>query len=826
MIKKIISQLTLEEKAALCSGVSSWETTPIKRLGIPSVYMADGPHGMRKEVDEASFTNLFDKSMPSTCFPTAVTLASTWNRDLVYSMGKALADEAKDQEVSTILGPGVNIKRSPLCGRNFEYFSEDPYLTAEIGVAYVNGIQSENIGTSVKHFAANSQEFRRLISSSEVDERTLREIYLYAFEQIVKRANPYTIMSAYNKVNGIYASENKTLLKDVLRGEWGYKGIVISDWGAVTDRVEGIKAGLHLEMPTSGGERDLEIINAVKEGTLAEETLDEVLSELLDYIFKCDYNMAKHKGFKADYAKNHQLAKDVANEGAILLKNDGILPLQDNVSIAVIGRLAKEMRYQGGGSSNVVAKHEVSFINHLESLEMNYSYAPGYESEGEKVSESLISEAVNCAIDKDVVILYIGLTDEFESESYDRDHLEIPKSHLRLLEDLYKVNKNIVVVLVGGSPTNVSYYDKVRAILYSGLAGEAGGESNYEILSGRVNPSGKLAETFPLDLDDELSNQYFGLPYAEYREGIFVGYRYFDKAKKAVRFPFGFGLSYTKFEYSNIKLSKKSLNASDSLDVSFTIKNIGKYAGAEIAQLYISKKDSKQIMVEKELKGFDKVFLEPGQEKTIIIELDERSFSFYNAAEQEWQIESGEFEILVGSSSRHILLRESVLHKGTEKNITDYTLIAPSYFNLDKIDSIPLADFEHLLGRPVNPYIRPTHKQYTMNTCVGEFHPKGFSRFFRWISIRAGQGLGSAGKKSKAKKKMIYEGTQNIPMRNMYAQSMGRFSKKTVEGLLLMNNGKFFKGLFKMIKGLTEKRVNKKEVYVDNPIIDTTIDKE
>ncbi|MGI6593834.1 MAG: beta-glucosidase [Christensenellales bacterium] len=816
-IKDIIAKLTLEEKAALCSGVSSWETTPIKRLGIPSINMADGPHGMRKEVYEASFTNLFDKSYPATCFPPAATVASTWNRDLVYKMGKALANEAKDQEVAVVLGPGINIKRSPLCGRNFEYLSEDPYLTAELGIAYVDGVQSENVGTSVKHYAVNSQEFRRLISSSEIDERALREIYLYAFEQIVKRSNPYTIMSAYNQVNGVYASENKLLLKDILKEEWGYKGVVVSDWGAVTDRVEGVKAGLHLEMPTSGGERDAEIVRAVKEGALSEDVLDDLLADLLSFIFKCDANLAKNKGFKADYASNHILAKEVANEGAVLLKNDGILPLKEGVDLAVVGKLAEHMRYQGGGSSNVVPKHEVSFLSYLDTLGVKYSYSPGYTIECDKISESMIKDAANSTIGKDVVLVYVGLTDDFESESFDREHLEIPKAHTKLIEEVYKVNKNIIIVLTGGSPSKVSYYDKARAILYIGLTGESGGESNYELLTGKVNPSGKLAETFAIDLDDELSNQYFGLPFAEYRESIFVGYRYFDKAKKDVMFPFGFGLSYTKFEYSNIEVSHKSLKYGEKLTVSFNVKNIGHYFGAEVAQLYISNKESKQIMPLKELKGFEKVFLSPGEEKTIKIELDDRSFSFYNVDEKEWQIEGGEFDVLVGSSSRHILLKETVFHKGNEKNVADYTLIAPSYFNLEKVESIPLADFEHLLGRNVNPYIRPTHKKYTMNTCIGELHPKGFARFFRWIAKIGGQRLGSAGKQTKAKKKMLYEGTLNIPMRNLYAQSMGRVSKRTVEGLLFMLNGRFFKGLAKTISGLMEKRADKKETYGDAP---------
>lgn len=817
-IKDIISQLTLEEKAALCSGISSWDTTPIKRLGIPSVNMADGPHGMRKEADEANFANLFDTSYPATCFPPAVTLASTWNKELVYKTGKAIACEAKDQDVAVVLGPGVNIKRSPLCGRNFEYFSEDPYLTAELGVSYVNGVQSENVGTSVKHFAANSQEFRRLISSSEVDERALREIYLYAFEQIVKRANPYTIMSAYNKINGVYASEDKYLLKDILKKEWGYKGIVVSDWGAVSDRVEGVKAGLHLEMPSSNGTRDIEIVNAVKDGVLLEKDLDAILVELLDFIFKCDENLTKNKKYKADYAANHILAKEVANEGTVLLKNDGILPLKENSSLAVVGKLAEHMRYQGGGSSNVIPKHEVSFLTHLDTIGVKYSYSPGYAIECDKVSESMIKEAANSTVGKDVVLVYIGLTDEFESESFDREHLEIPKAHIALLEEVYKVNKNIVVILVGGSPSNINYYDKARAILYTGLTGEAGGESNYELLTGKANPSGKLSETFPIDLDDEMSTQYFGSPYAEYRESIFVGYRYFDKAKKQVRFPFGFGLSYTKFEYSNLKVSKKSLKCGEKLVVSFNIKNIGKYAGAEVCQLYVSNKNSKQIMAEKELKGFEKVYLREGEEKTVEIELDDRSFSFYNVADKEWQIENGFFDILIGSSSRHILLKETISHEGNAKNITDFTLSAPSYFNLEKVDSIPLNDFENLLGRPVNIYMRPKHKEYTMDTCMGELHPKGFARFLLWtVKVSSQHFLGSKEKKTKAKKKMFYEGALNIPFRNLYAQSMGNVSKHTIDGLLLMTNGRFFKGFFKIISSAFEKKFDKKKLYLTPP---------
>lgn len=810
-IKALLDRLTLEEKAALCSGVSSWQTTPIKRLNIPSVFMADGPHGVRKEIADKTVDNISGKSTPSTCFPPAVTLASSWNRELLYEVGEALANEAKSQGVSTLLGPGINIKRSPLCGRIFEYFSEDPYLTSELAIAYVKGVQDNGVGVSLKHFAANSQEFMRMNASSEIDERTLREIYLRAFENTVKEAKPNTIMCSYNPVNGVHASQNKKLLKNILKDEWGFKGIVISDWGAVDDRVKGIEAGLHLEMPSSNGIRDKWIVEAVEKGELSINRLDEIVYELLEFIFNCYENQEKHKGFIADYDKNHEIAKKAASEGSVLLKNENsILPINDFTSLGVIGALAKHLRSQGTGSSKLEPKKEVSFLQALEKEGINFTYSAAYDVNTDETNEAWLKDAEEVAKNSKTVLLFIGLTDSYESEGFDRDTIDIPLSHHLLINRVCKNNDNVIVVLTGGSPSEISYINQVKAILNVYLTGEAGGEAVLDILKGKINPSGKLAETFPLAINDVLANKYFAKEVAEYRESIFVGYRYFDAAKKDVLFPFGYGLSYTSFEYSNLRLSSTKINEKDTLVVKYDITNVGKLVGKEISELYIKDKESTLFVAEKELRAFEKTELNPGETRTISHTLRSNDFSFYNTNSKEWEVESGEFEILIGASSRDIKLNETIFVEGSAKNIPNYKDKAPSYFNLNEINEIPIQDFENLLGRPVHKYTLPGKGEYNFNTCVIEFNATAFSRWFKKITKRNSTIL-LPKDSTPAEKKMVINGAMAFPIRNLFAMSGGLISYKSAEGLLMMFNGKFWRGFFKLVGGFLAKKQKKKE---------------
>jgi len=650
--------MTLEEKASLCSGLDNWHTKPIERLGIPSIKMSDGPHGLRKEVPNQR------NSVPSTCFPTAVTTASSWDRELIKQLGQALAKECQAEEVDIILGPAINIKRSPLCGRNFEYFSEDPYLSSQLATAYIQAVQSLGVGTSLKHYAANNQEYRRFTIDETIDERTLREIYLSNFEGAVKEGKPWTVMCSYNRVNGILASENKYLLTEILKEEWGYEGFVVSDWGAVNERVEGIKAGLDLEMPSSYGIGDKKIIEAVKRGELDEKVLDQTVERLLKIIFKAVDN--RKRGTTYDKQAHHKLARKIAGESMVLLKNqDNILPLKKEGTIAIIGAFAKKPRYQGGGSSHV---NPTKLDNALEEIEKivqgkaKIIYEEGYKLETDEMNQELIEKAKEAAKKSDVAIIFAGLPDRYESEGYDRTHMKMPENHNKLIEEVSKVQPNTVVVLSNGSPVEIPWIDKVKGLLESYLGGQAGAGAVADILFGEVNPSGKLAETFPKKLSHNPS--YLNFPgegnKVEYREGVFVGYRYYDKKEIEPLFPFGYGLSYTTFEYTDISVDKKEITDKETIEVKVKVKNTGKVKGKEIVQLYVRDVESKVNRPEKELKGFEKIELEPGEEKTVTFKLDKRSFAYYNTEIRDWYVESGEFEILVGKSSKEIELKETV----------------------------------------------------------------------------------------------------------------------------------------------------------------------
>jgi beta-glucosidase len=661
-IKELIKQMSLEEKASLCSGLNFWNTKPIERLNIPSIMMTDGPHGLRKQSEGADHLGI-NESVEATCFPTASALACSFDRDLVKELGIAIGEECQSENVSIVLGPGANIKRSPLCGRNFEYYSEDPYLSSEMAKNQIQGTQSQGIGTSLKHFAANNQEHRRMTIDTIVDERTLREIYLASFETAVKEAHPWTVMCAYNKLNGEYCSENYRLLTEILRNEWGFEGFVVSDWGAVNDRDKGLSSGLELQMPADGGMGDNLIVEAVKRNRLSEGVLDEAVERILNIIFKAVENKRENVIYSKE--KHHELARKIAGECMVLLKNEEkILPLKKEDNIAVIGELATKVRYQGGGSSHI---NPTKVDNAYEEIvnfagTENVRYARGYDLSIDDTIYDLAEEAKKLAIEADKVILFIGLPERYESEGFDRTHLNIPKNQYDLVKKLKSVNKNIVVVLSNGSPIEMPFVSDVKAILEAYLTGQASGKAICDLLYGEVNPSGKLAETFPLKLSDNPS--YLNFPgevdKVEYKEGIFVGYRYYDKKAMDVLFPFGYGLSYTNFEYSNLKISKNEIDDTEKVTVSVNIKNIGDVFGKEIVQLYIRDKESSVTRAEKELKGFEKIGLEPGEEKEVTFILNKRSFAYYNVDLGDWHVESGEFEILIGKSSREIVLKEVI----------------------------------------------------------------------------------------------------------------------------------------------------------------------
>nr|WP_315166305.1 glycoside hydrolase family 3 C-terminal domain-containing protein [uncultured Flavobacterium sp.] len=655
---KLVAKMTLEEKASLCSGETAWSTKAIARLGIPSIFMTDGPHGLRKAVG-FDFTN----SVPATCFPTASAVASSWNPALAQKMGEALGIESQANDVQILLGPGVNMKRSPLGGRNFEYFSEDPILAGTIATGYINGVQSQGVGTSIKHFAANSQETERMSNSSNVDERTLNEIYFPAFEMAVKNAQPWTVMCSYNKLNGVYASENGYLLTQTLKDKWGLKGFVVSDWGAVNERAAGVEAGLNLEMPASGGFNDKKIVEAVKKGTLSEARLDQIVIELLAVTLKA--KDSHKKGIVVDKVKHNELARQVSGECIVLLKNDNaILPLKSSLKkIAIVGDFAKNPRYQGAGSSQVRPTQILNALTELQKLAKGteFSFSSGYNTAGE-TDEAKIAEAVQNAKNAELVILFAGLPDSYESEGYDRANLDMPAGHNKLIAEVAKVNKNVVVVLMNGAAVSMPWKNDVSAIVEAYLGGQAGGGAIADVLTGKVNPSGKLSETFPARVEDTPAAIDFPSRdgNANYGEGIFIGYRYYDKKKIEPIFPFGYGLSYTTFGYSDINTNTTSAKDSDDITISVKVKNTGKIAGKEVVQLYVHEQETEIARPENELKHFEKVSLLPGEEKTVSFKLTSRDFAYYNAKSHDWVIKSGKFDVLVGSSSRNLPLKQTI----------------------------------------------------------------------------------------------------------------------------------------------------------------------
>ena len=694
-VKKLVAQMTLEEKASLLSGADFWHTKAVERLGVPAVMVSDGPHGLRKQRQDGDHLGIND-SIKAVCMPTGCATAASFDRDLLRKVGEAVGDACQHERVSVVLGPAVNIKRSPLCGRNFEYFSEDPYLAGEAAVSLIDGVQSRSIGTSVKHFAANSQEHRRMSSDSRMDERTLREIYLPAFEAAVKRAKPWTVMCSYNRLNGTYASEHPWLLTDLLRGEWGFDGYVVSDWGAVNDRAKGVAAGLDLEMPASGGVNDRLIVEAVREGRLDEKMVDQAAERILTINYRYLENARPETPWDKD--AQHQLARDLAAECMVLLKNEGgLLPLKEGTSIAVIGRFAVEPRFQGGGSSHINSFKVTSLMDALEGAPV--AYADGYEIDRAEPDEAMIREAVEIARNAKVAVIVAGLPDAFESEGYDRTHMRMPACQEALIERVAAANPNTVVVLLNGSPIEMPWIGKVRAVLEAYLGGQAVGGATADVLYGRKNPCGRLPETFPLRMEHNPSHLSYGGEgdVAAYREGVFVGYRYYDKKAMDVLFPFGYGLSYTSFEYSNLALSADSIMDTENLTATVQVKNTGSVAGKEVVQLYVADEESSVFRPVRELKGFEKVALAPGEEKTVHFTLDKRAFAYWNETIHDWHVETGFFQIQIGRSSRDIALSAKVSVESTVEIPVTYTL--NSIF-LDLLKSEKAMDIlQPLMGR-------------------------------------------------------------------------------------------------------------------------------
>ena len=773
-IEKILSQMTLEDKIALCSGANFWQTKKYKKYGIPSLFMCDGPHGLRKQEDAADMLGV-NKSRPATCFPAEVTSAESWDPELLTEIGAAIGEEAREQGVGLVLGPGANLKRNPLCGRNFEYFSEDPYLAGKLAAGFIRGAEAQGVGTSLKHFAANSQELSRFTSDSVMDGRTLRELYLTAFEIAVKEGKPSTVMCAYPKLNGTHCSDHKELLTDILRTEWGFDGMVVTDWGAMNDRIEGFRAGCDLNMPGGSDYMEKEVLQAVKDGTLPERCVNDSARRVLKLVFRAAETLSKKAA--CDYEAHHALAKRAAAEGAVLLKNeDGILPLQPGEKIVVIGAMAKELRYQGAGSSHI---NPTKLPQPLELLP-GAVYALGCDEKG-STTDALLQEVQNAARKAETVVVFAGLPAQCESEGFDRDSLKMPEGHRKMIEVAAQANPNIVVVLLCGSVVECPWTDKVKAILYMGLPGQAGGEAIADLLHGRANPGGKLAESWPYRYEDVPSADIYGKTAdALYQEGIYVGYRYYDKASVPVRWPFGFGLSYTEFAYSDLTVEGNT--------VSVTVQNVGKCSGVEVVQLYLAAPQDGLHRPVRELKGFQKVHLQPGESETVRFTLTSRSFALWQDG---WKVPGGTYTVCVGG------LTVEVEKKG-------HDLLVPSWQKgswYTRCTGKPnQADWERMLGHSYTP---PVLKKgsFTMDNTVMEMKDYSLVMKIMFKAVEATVAKGYGGKRDydNPNFRMQMASSAGAPIRSMMIS--GGMKGGGLPGMLEMANGHFFRGIWKMIKG-------------------------
>ncbi|HHY10922.1 MAG TPA: glycosyl hydrolase [Firmicutes bacterium] len=794
-INRLRDSLTLDEKIALVSGAAKWHLRAIPRLGLAAVMVADGPHGLIRQKDGEDHLGL-SAGEPATCFPTAAALANSWDPKLVFAVAAAIGEEALQEGVSVVLGPGANIKRSPLCGRNFEYFSEDPYVSGQLAAAWVEGIQSRGVGASLKHFAGNNQERWRMTNNSLIDERALREIYLAGFEYAVKKAKPWTVMAAYNKLNGVHCTENERLLKTILREEWGFQGLVLSDWGAVNDPVAGIKAGLDLEMPASFGRSAFKIRQDLKTGRLTEAALNKPVQRVLRLIGKAAENKSP---LQYDAAKHHLLAKRAAAESAVLLKNDdNLLPLDKKDKIAVVGEFAKNPRIQGMGSSLVNPTGVDTVCGKLKEMGLEFDYAPGYSLAAEENSEELISAACETAAEADVTIIFAGLPAGYESEGYDRQHLNLPPSHVKLIEAVKEVCARVVVVLTAGAPVVMPWLEKVTALLHTYLPGQAGAGAIVDLLFGRLNPGGKLAETYPLRLEDVPAHLTFAVDRynTEYWESIYVGYRYYDTAWAGVLFPFGYGLSYTTFAYDDLEFSEDEFTPGEPFYVSCTVENTGEVAGAEIVQLYISKTDSALFRPEHELKGFRKVFLAPGEKKRVQFSLDERSFAYYNARISAWHVEEGEYEIRLGASSRDIRLVKTVFAASSqpEVEIPCYKKKAPSYYNINEGGFMPSReDFLALWDKPL-PWQEPP-AVFNENSTLEDLKETTFGSWIIRMSRAQLRKMLGVEEENDPLWLMAWASLLETPFRSIGALSGGQIAENVVASLVALANGKYFRAL-------------------------------
>ncbi len=800
--KELISQMTIEEKAGLCSGKDCWKLKSIKRLGLDNIMVSDGPHGLRKQLGEKDNLGV-GCSVPAVCFPAASALACSFDRNLTFAVGKAIAQECLQEEIAVILGPGANQKRSPLCGRNFEYFSEDPIVSGEMAASMIQGVQSQGVGTSLKHFAVNNQEKRRMTVSAVIDERTFRETYLKAYEIAIRKGKPWTVMCAYNRINETYCSENEYLLTNILRDEWGFDGLVISDWGAVNKRVLGIQAGMDLEMPGSGGINDGKIIDAVKDKLLSEQELDKSVLRITELILK---GMAgRKKNYRYDVEEHHKLAVTAAEQSAVLLKNEEyILPGNIRQKTAVIGSFAKTPRYQGAGSSKIVPVKVDNALDAFRLQGVNYTFAEGYRlgyasDRKQKEEDQLIAEACEAAKDKDMVYIFAGLPEGYESEGFDRADLSIPESHNKLISAVAACNPNVVVVLLGGAPMELPWLNKVKGILMMYLGGEGCAAAAVNLLLGNAIPCGKLAETWPIKISDTPAYHYFpgGNKTVEYRESIYVGYKYYETAKKEVLFPFGYGLSYTTFAYSDLQLDRESCSYGDKITVSFLLSNTGNMAASEIVFFFVSHKNDKVFLPEKELREFTKVMLEPGETRRVSMDLDTKNFGYYNTMVHDWYAETGDYTILVGACAKQCRLQK-VLHLiSPDLPQPDRTKVLPAYYHLSSEElEIPDNEFGILYGKELpfrnviarRPYNDCNTLEDIKHTLIGKI-----------LIALAGKMAKETTKTSREEEGMMLATMKEMPFHSMIYTSDGVMPEIVMNGIIDMLNGHYGKGIRKIV---------------------------
>ncbi len=826
-VKNCVNALTLKEKALLLQGKSMWKTRDIRRVGIPSVFCADGPHGVRRQRERGDYLGL-GTSFPATCFPASATLANSWDTDLVREVGAALGLEASIQDVQILLGPGLNIKRSPLCGRNFEYFSEDPYFSGKMAAAMIRGIQSQGVAACPKHFAVNSQELRRMAVNAVLDERTLREIYLTGFEIAVKEGQAKALMTSYNQINGMYANENSHLLSDILRGTWGFDGIVLSDWGGSNDHTAGVAAGSHLEMPGAGGASARQLVEAVTSGKLPEHVLNERVEELLNVIFELtdhpktsqlvgksgsellsdrknqepERNVKRYQLSNEVLLKHHALAKRAAAESIVLLKNqDRILPLSRDQSVALIGDFVFEPRYQGGGSSKVNPTRLDTLVSCMQEAKFAHIAANrGYRRDG-RWDENLARRAKEAAKSCDVAVVCIGLTEISESETMDRRNMELPENQVRLILELWKENENIIVVLSGGSAVTMPWEGCCKAILHGYLGGQAGAGAVADVLTGQVNPSGKLNETYPWKYEDCPCAAYFpGMEKtAEYREGIFVGYRYYDTVGKQIRYPFGFGLSYTTFSYENLSVSEQG--------AAFTLTNTGNVSGAEVSQLYVGKEDTGDgiFRPKKELKGFQKTFLRPGESKTVTIPFDDKTFRYWNVRTSGWEIEGGTYSIKIGASAADIRLERKYTVAGTAAECPYEKEQLPNYYQ-GTAEHIPTEEFEALLGSPIPDGAWTA--ELSVNDTVGQMC-NAKNRPARWLAEWMQRRIKKQTARGRVPLNLLF--IYNMTFRGMAKLTGGKINLTMAQGLVEILNGKKWKGIRQWCRGMCESCVDNRK---------------